>query len=143
MLFITKLYARSNVFKLIKKKHGQDVFTAVRNYEKVKTKLMKVDQDIKFIKSCEKEHLVPTFAKFNLSIKSGSYKLKCKISKLMMQTELENKHQEKRKLRKEIRSSRIKLKSTLGLILALTEVRYLPPSKEIIYFTNKTQATCQ
>ena len=47
---------------------------------------MKVDQDIKFIKSCKKEHLVPTFAKINLYIKSGSYKLKCKISKLIMQT---------------------------------------------------------
>ena len=96
LLFIIKLYARSNVFKLIKKKHGQDVITAVRNYEKVKTKWMKVDQDIKFIKSCKKEHLVPTFAKVNLSIKSGSYKLKCKILKLIMQTELENKHHENR-----------------------------------------------
>ena len=34
---------------------------------------MKVDQNIKFIKSCKKEHLVPTFAKVNLSITSGSY----------------------------------------------------------------------
>ena len=34
-----------------------------------------------------------------------------------MQTELDNKHHEKRKLRKEIRSNRIKLKSTLDLIL--------------------------
>ena len=43
LLFIIKLYARSNVFKLIKKKHGQDVITAVHNYEKVKTKWMTVD----------------------------------------------------------------------------------------------------
>ena len=99
-------------------KHGQDVITAVmRNYEKVKTKWMKVDQGIKFIKFCKKEHLVPPFAKVNLSIKPGSYKLKCKISKLIMQTELENKHHEKRKLRKEISSTGMKLKSTLGLIL--------------------------
>ena len=61
LLFIIKLYVRSNFFKLIKKKHGQDVITAVHNYEKVKTKWMKVDQDIKFIKPCKKEHLVPTF----------------------------------------------------------------------------------
>ena len=117
LLFIIKLYARINVFKFFKKEHGQDVITAVRNYEKVKSKYMKVDQDIKFIKSCKKEHLVPTFAKVNLSVKSGSYKLKCKISKLIMQTELDNKHHEKRKLRKEIRSTGMKLKSTLGLIL--------------------------
>ena len=117
LLFITKLYACSNIFKLIKKKLGQDVNTAVCNYEKIKTKWMKADQDIKFTKSCKKEHLVPTFAKVKLSMKSGSYKLDSKISKLIIQTELENKHHEKRKLRKEISSIGIKLKSTLGLTL--------------------------
>ena len=94
------MYARINVFKFIKKKYGQDVITAVRNDEKVKTKCMKAAQEIKFTKSCKKEHLVPTFAKVNLSIKSGSYELNCKISKLIMQKELDNKHHEKRKLRK-------------------------------------------
>ena len=111
------MYARNNVFKIIKKSHGQNVITAVRNYQKVKTKWMKVDQDIKFIKPCKKEHLVPKFAKVNLSIKSRSSKLKCKISKLIMQTELENKHHEKRKLRKEIHPIEIELKSTLCLTL--------------------------
>ena len=99
------------------RKHGQDVITTVRNYVKVKTKWMKVDQDIKFIKPCKKEDVVLTFAKVNLSIKSGSSKLKCKISKLIMQTEFGNKHHEKRTLRKEIRPTEIKLKSTLGFIL--------------------------
>ena len=46
---------------------------------------MKEDQNITFIKSCKKENLVPTFTKVNLSINSGSYKLKCEISKLIMQ----------------------------------------------------------
>ena len=46
---------------------------------------MKKDQNITFIKSCKKENLVPTFTKVNLSINSGSYKLKCEISKLIMQ----------------------------------------------------------
>ena len=86
LLFIIKLYAHINVFKFIKKRDGQNVIKAACNFEKVKTKWMKVDQDIKFIKSCKKEHLVPTFAKINLYIKSGSYKLKCRISKLIMQT---------------------------------------------------------
>ena len=100
LLFINKLYARINVFKFIKKKYGQDVITAVRNDEKVKTKCMKAAQEIKFTKSCKKEHLVPTFAKVNLSIKSGSYELNFKISKLIMQTELDNKDHVMRKLRK-------------------------------------------
>ena len=77
---------------------------------------MKVDQDIEFIKPCKKEHLVPRFAKINLYIKSGSYKLKFKISKLIMQTKLDNKHHEKRKMREERRSVGIRLRSTLGLI---------------------------
>lgn len=70
---------------------------------------MKEDQNITFIKSCQKENLVPTFTKVNLSINSRSYKLRYEISKLIMQTELENKHHEKRKLRTEILSIRIEL----------------------------------
>lgn len=61
------------------------------------------------IKSCKKENLVPTFTKVNLSINSGSYKLKCEISKLITQTEWEYKHHEKRKLRAEILSIGIEL----------------------------------
>ena len=54
------LYTRSDIYKVIKKKHGQDVITAVPNYGKVKIKFMKVNQDIK----CRKNrHLVQTFVK--------------------------------------------------------------------------------
>lgn len=70
---------------------------------------MKEDQNITFIKSCKKENLVPTFTKVNLSINSRSYKLRYDISKLIIQTELENKHHEKRKLRTEILSIGIEL----------------------------------
>ena len=44
----------------------------MRNYENVKTKWIEIDQDMKFIKSCKKEHLALILAKVNLSIKSGS-----------------------------------------------------------------------
>ena len=47
--------------------------------------------------------LIPTFAKGDLSIKSGGYKLKKKIAKLAMDTELNDKHPEMRKLGKQIR----------------------------------------
>ena len=54
------MYTCSDVSKVIKKKHGQDVITAVPNYEKVKIKFMKVNRDIK----CRKNrHLVQAFAK--------------------------------------------------------------------------------
>ena len=70
---------------------------------------MKEDQNITFMKSCKEENLVPTFTKVNLSINSRSYKLRYEISKLIIQTELENKHHEKRKLRTEILSIGIEL----------------------------------
>ena len=51
ILFIIKLYAQKNTFKYIKEKHGQDIFMVVRSLESLKTKYMKVQADIKFIKS--------------------------------------------------------------------------------------------
>ena len=98
ILFILKLYARNNTFKYIKEKHGQDVIKIVRSYESLKTRYMKVKADIKFVKSCKKENLTPTFAKVNLAIKNGSKKLKLRIARIVMESEMQNKHYEKKKL---------------------------------------------
>ena len=68
----------------------------------MQTKYMKMNTDIKFIKPWKKENLIPTIAKVNVSVKSRSYKLKRKITRLVMNTELKNKHIQKRKLKKEI-----------------------------------------
>ena len=78
---------------------------------------MQLKADIIYIKSCKKEELIPTFAKINLAIKSGSFKIKKKIAKLVMKTETQNKQHHLRKIRKDIRSLMISLKSTLGVIL--------------------------
>ena len=94
ILFIIKSYARYDIFKFIKK-HGQNVITVVRSLEQMQTKYMKFIADIKFIRSCKKENLILTFVKVNVSIKSGSYKLKRKIARLVMNTELQNKHIQK------------------------------------------------
>ena len=112
ILFIIKLYAKY-IFTRIKKKHGQHV----RSYESLMTKYMKVTADIKFIKLCKVEKIMPTFAKVNLSIKSGSRKLKLRIARLVMESEIQSKHLEKKKLKKELRLSCIQLKSVLGLFL--------------------------
>ena len=64
---------------------------------------MKLNTDIKFIKPWKKEHLIPTIAKVNVLIKSRSYKLKRKITRLVMNTELQNKHIQKWKLKEEIK----------------------------------------
>ena len=79
--------------------------------------MTKLITDIVCIKSCKKEDLIPTFAKVNLVNKIAAYKLKKKVVKPVMDTELQDKHYQILKIRKEIRSIAISLKSFLGLIL--------------------------
>ena len=99
-LFIIKLYARINIFKTIKK-HGQDTYKLAKILEDKITKHRKVKLDIIFIKQCKKENIIPTFAKVNVSIKHGIYELKKKIANIVMETEIQNKHLERQKLRKD------------------------------------------
>ena len=78
--------------------------------EKLQTKYGKVVGYIKYIKICKKERLIPTFAKVKISIKNETQKLRLKISLFVINTELENKNSEKRKLKKEINKICIELK---------------------------------
>ena len=77
---------------------------------------MKTLADIKFIKSCKTENIIPTFPKVTLSLKHSNYKLKLHIAKFDMEAEMQNKHFEKKKLKKEMKRIGIKLKHSLGLI---------------------------
>ena len=95
ILFIIKLYSRNNVFKHIKKKRGQEMIRIVRLFENLKAKYVKVAADIEFIKSCKNENIIPTFAKVNLSLKHGNYKLQLRIARVVMKSKLQNKHCEK------------------------------------------------
>ena len=52
---------------------------------------MKLKADIIYTKSCKKEKLIPTFAKVNLALKSGGFKIKKKIAKLVMEAEIQDK----------------------------------------------------
>ena len=45
-----QVVCRMNTFKYINKKHGQNIMKIVRTYESLKTKLMKIAADIRFIK---------------------------------------------------------------------------------------------
>ena len=100
ILYLIKLYAQINIYNQIKKKHGQDIIRNVRLYEKLKTKYMKINANIKYIKTYKKKQLTPSLAKVNLALKSGTAGLKKKISKLVMEAELQNKDIECKKLRK-------------------------------------------
>ena len=89
MLIYNKLYSRHDIFKHIKKKHGKDIYDIVRSFETLKTKFEKVTLDIKFIKTCKREGLIPTFANVRLSIKQQNPKRKGRISRTVMENELQ------------------------------------------------------
>ena len=76
----------------------------VRSFENLKTKFEKVTLDIKFNKICKREGLIPTFANVRLSIKHQNLKLKKRISRIVMENELQAKHHEKRNLKKDIKA---------------------------------------
>ena len=78
---------------------------------------MKLKAHIIYIKSCKKEELIHTFTKVYLAIKSGGLKIKKKIAKLVMETEIEHKQYHLRKIQKDVRSLAISQKSTFGVIL--------------------------
>ena len=100
ILFIIKLYSR-NILTRIKKKLRQDVRELVKSYESLMAKYMKVTTDMKFIKLCKVEKIIPTFAKVNFSIRSGSRKLKLRIARLLTEREIQSKHLVTKKLKKE------------------------------------------
>ena len=64
----------------------------------------------------KKKKLIPTFVKVDVSIRNGTYKLKRKIARLVMETEQQDKHGKKCKLRKNIRSIKILLSTSLSVV---------------------------
>ena len=64
-------------------------------------KYSKVNQDINFIKTCRRENLIPTFAKVKIAIKINNDKLKQKLARVILDTELQQKHNERRIVKRE------------------------------------------
>ena len=123
ILFVIKLYARINIFRLIRGKHGQEVLKHIRSLEENKSRMMKIEADISFIKACKAEQLIPTFAKVKLSIKSANRKLHYKMARLVMEAELKDKHNLKKKLKNIIRILTLDLKRKNSFIL-FTAITY-------------------
>ena len=71
----------------------------MRNLENVKTKIIKPREGIKFIKTCKQEKLIPTFSNVKIAI-TENIKQKKKTAHLVLETELQNKHFDKQKLKK-------------------------------------------
>ena len=85
--------------------------------KKTQGKVVEINKEIKFIKLCQKKHLIPTFAKVKLAIKSENIKLQQKLARTIIKTEMQQKHCEKIKTRIEIIELSIDVKDSLGLIL--------------------------
>ena len=64
-------------------------------------KYSKVNQDINFIKTCRRENLIPTFAKVKIAIKINNDKLKQKLARVILDTELQQKRNQRRKVKRE------------------------------------------
>ena len=78
---------------------------------------MKIEADISFIKACKAEQLIPTFTKVKLSIKSANRKLQYTMARLVMEGEIKDKHNSKKKLKNIIRSLTFDLKRKVSFIL--------------------------
>lgn len=118
-LFIIKLLARKDIFKLIEEKHGRQMRLSARRYESLKIKSTKIKADINYILTCKRESLSPTFSQVKLSIPGKNYKLKAKISKLIMEQELKNKHYQKKKVQQSISEVKQYLQKKLSLLFYL------------------------
>ena len=77
--FIIKWYARVNIIRHIKKKYGKDIICGTREIEDLINKHTNIQLEIKFIKTCKRKDLIPTFAKMNVAIKHCTQISKVKI----------------------------------------------------------------
>ena len=87
-LFVIKLYFLINIFKVVKKKHEKDSYTLCKSFEKTKTKYVKTISDMKFLKQCKQEQLIPAFANVCLSANTSNIKLKHRIACIFIEDEL-------------------------------------------------------
>ena len=89
----------------------------MRSLEDNKSGSMKIEANVSFIKTCKTEQLIPTFAKVKLSINNVNRKLQCKMFKLVMEAELKDKHNSKKKLKDIIRKLTFVVKRKASFIL--------------------------
>ena len=81
---------------------------------------MKIEADILFIKACKTEQLISIFAKVKLSINNVNRKLQYNMAKLVMEKELKDKHNSKKKLKNIIRRLAFDLKRKVSFILVIS-----------------------
>ena len=84
-----------------------------RSIEKYRTKLSKINCYIDFLLTCKRNNLIPTFAQTKLAVKV-TFQLCNKISRKIIDAELNNKHRKKKIILNKIKKREEELKSRVG-----------------------------
>ena len=130
----------------------QGMISLARSHKQLKTNYIKAAADTAFIKTCKTENLIPTFAKVNLSVKDDNKKLTRRIARIGMESQLQSKHLERKKSKKELTILNNQLKTSLNIILYSTFIHQvniviksrfksitLRRNKKLIKFRNSQQ----
>ena len=80
-MFILKLFARTNTFKLTEEKNGHNTITLARMIEKQRRKLWKFKCDINYLLQCKLHNLISTFSLPKIPIQISNY-LRNKVSQI-------------------------------------------------------------
>ena len=84
LILIIKLIANSNIFTYVLKKHRQKKLQQVRELESLMSRYIRLINDIKYIKSCKRDDIIPTFARVSNSVVKNNRKLNNKVSVLIL-----------------------------------------------------------
>ena len=115
ILFLLKLYARINVFRHIEEKYGQKEIKLARVIQKQRTRITKIECDMKYLLLSKRNNLTPFFARPKFSIRI-SYHLRNKIGRQILEAEIKNKHRKKRTLKRQLKENSECLANKIGFI---------------------------
>ena len=98
------------------KRHGEEILKITRNLEELITKHRKIKLDIDFVIKCKCEGLIPTFMSVKLAIRHSTQRLIKHVARKIMKSELQHKQLEKRKIKKRILETTLKLRNNVSSI---------------------------
>ena len=91
ILFLLKLYAHLNIFKHIEEKYGQKEIKLARIIQKQRSRITKIQYNIKYLLLCKQNSLIPLFLRLKFLIKISYYLCK-KIGQEILEAEIKNKY---------------------------------------------------
>ena len=136
---IPKLWSQIQLYELYSAEYGCCASDLILNFRKAYTKICKIRLVLKFIRTCRKEHLVPTFIRFRLPplyIRYESSFKKCHQD--MLKCEMKSKKRALSKLYRQLGHIKKELAKNLGHLTfrhILTIVHELSVTREIEYVT--------